>query len=235
MSTRLIVLSGVAGAGKDSVARQLMTAHGWESYSLAGPMKRFAADMFGFSDDQLYGASKFRNEPDPKWARPCRSCAGTGTFQDDHPNEWDVLPEPVPCSACEGAGSINDNSPRRILQLMGEEFLRQMVHPDALTIRAKHDLERMLAEGRSIVVNDARNPNDRNNLHDWLGAHRVDVRTKRVKPITKESEWRLHVSEQRPARDDEVEYVIQQGDERWPFPTMPTKVIDMLSSLCLLH
>lgn len=232
-SVRLIVLSGAAGAGKDSVAKELVTAHGWEPYSLAGPMKRFAADMFGFTDEQLYGPSKFRNEPDPRWARPCGTCDGTGSrwvYDGDGSVELTGL-----CMSCSGEGIINDNSPRRILQLMGEEFLRQMVHPDVLTMRARPDLERMLSEGRSVVINDARNDNDRDNLHAWLGAHRVDVRTDRVKPITQASAWRLHASEQRPARDDRVEHVIHQGDERWPFPSMPARVEDMLTALGLLR
>ncbi len=223
-NVRLIVLSGTAGAGKDSVAKELVNSHGWELYSLAGPMKRFAADMFGFTDEQLYGPSKARNEPDPRWARPCQECAGVGFFP----------VRSLPCLMCAGTGLINDNSPRRILQLMGEEFLRQMVHPDVLTMRARPDLERMLSEGRSVVINDARNDNDRDNLHAWLGAHRVDVRTERVKPITPENAWRLHASEQRPAKDDSLEHVIHQGDERWPFPSMPGKVRRMLQELGLL-
>lgn len=221
-STRLIVLSGTAGAGKDSVAKELVSAHGWELYSLAGPMKRFAADMFGFTDEQLYGPSKARNKPDPRWARPCPDCDG-GTLE--------VMNTIVDCDDCKGTGRINDNSPRRILQLMGEEFLRQMVHVDALTMRARPDLERMLSEGRSVVINDARNDNDRDNLHRWLGASRVDVRTERTKPITADSTWRLHASEQRPAQDGSVEHVIHQGDERWPFPSIPAKVVQMLSAL----
>lgn len=231
MNTRLIVLSGAAGAGKDSVAKELVTVHGWEAYSLAGPMKRFAADMFGFTEEQLYGPSRSRNEPDPRWARPCPECEARRTVEGMVAADLDE----VGCDACAGTGLINDNSPRRVLQLMGEEFLRQMVHPDVLTMRARPDLERMLSEGRSVVINDARNDNDRDNLHEWLGAHRVDVRTDRVKPVTADSAWRLHASEQRPARDDRVEHVIHQGDERWPFPSMPAKVKDMLSTLGLLR
>lgn len=225
-NVRLIVLSGTAGAGKDSVAKVLVNAHGWELYSLAGPMKRFAADMFGFTDEQLYGPSKARNKPDPRWARPCPEC-DDGTLE--------VMCAIVGCDHCGGTGKVDDNSPRRILQLMGEEFLRQMVHPDVLTMRARPDLERMLSEGRSVVINDARNDNDRDNLHQWLGASRVDVRTERTKPITPASAWRLHASEQRPAQDGEVEHVIHQGDERWPFPSMPGKVQQMLSLLGLLR
>lgn len=231
--SKLIVLSGEAGAGKDAVADILVEKHGWVFHSLAGPMKRFAADMFGFTDEQLYGPSKFRNEPDPRWARPCLRCEGTGNLREGDSLTMEVRFVPGGCRACGGAGRIDDNSPRRILQLMGEEFLRQMVHPDVLTMRAAPEIEGLLKQGLGVVVNDARNPNDRDNLHKWLGGHRVAVRTNRVKPITDESRWRLHPSEQRQARDEDLEYVIHQEDERWPFPSLPGKVDRMLCELRL--
>jgi len=233
-ATRLVVLSGEAGAGKDAVARILVEEHGWVSHSLSGPMKRFMADLMGFTDDQLYGASKFRNEPDPRWARPCDRCEGTGNNYARKELSDEVYVIPSGCPFCEGTGKINDNSPRRILQLMGEEFLRQMVHPDVLTMRAAPEIEDLLRQGRGVVVNDARNPNDRDNLHRWLGGHRVAVRTNRVKPITGDNAWRLHASEQRQAEDKDLEYVLHQEDDRWPFPDLPGKVEAMLRELQLL-
>lgn len=223
--SRLIVLSGDAGAGKDSLA-DILFDQGWHRYSLAGPLKRFGADMFGFTDEQLYGPSSARNAPDPRWARPCPRCKTTGL----RPAAVGavIVPNRVHCEECEGTGKINDNSPRRVLQLLGEEYLRQMIHVDALTMRAQPDLARLLASGVSVVVNDARNDNDRNNLHEWLGACRVDVRTAR-KPKKKEK-WHTHLSEMRKATDDQVEYIVK-NDEEWPFPSLPQKVDTMLKEL----
>lgn len=232
-TTKLILLSGTAGSGKDSTARLLIEHHGWVLHSLAGPMKRFAADMFGFTDEQLHGPSKFRNEPDPRWARPCPRCTGSGDLREGDSLTMEVKFTKGGCRACDGAGRIDDNSPRRILQLMGEEFLRQMIHPDVLTIRAVPEIQEMLRRGRKVVVNDARNDNDRDNLHLWLGGHRVDVRTDRVKLPTPTSTWRCHVSEHRQPSNDSVEHVIHQGDERWPFPSLPAKVEEMLRCLSL--
>jgi deoxynucleotide monophosphate kinase-like protein len=65
MQGRLIVLSGEAGAGKDSVAQLLIERLRWTSYSLAAPLKRFVQDMFSFTDAQVYGPSSARNAPDP--------------------------------------------------------------------------------------------------------------------------------------------------------------------------
>lgn len=222
--SHLIVLSGEAGAGKDSVADLLADRHGWTKFSLASPMKRFCADMFGFTDEQLYGPSSARNAPDPRWARPCPACGGDGYFKGPRLGD-------EPCPECKGEGKLNDNSPRRVLMLMGEEFLRQMIHVDALTMRAAPEIERLLKLGQKIVVNDARNDNDRDNLHSWLGACRVDVRSVRTQKIQKTG-WRTHISENRQPTDDQVEHIVQ-NDEKWPFPSLPGRVVEMLHALSL--
>jgi hypothetical protein len=216
--SKLIVLSGEAGAGKDSVAKILVENHGFWLYSLASPLKRFAEDMFGFTQEQLYGPSHSRNAPDPRWARPCLACNQSGK----------MFGHSEPHQLCGGTGQINDNSPRRVLQLLGEEYLRQMIHVDALTRRARPDIDKMLRMGTSVVVNDARNDNDRINLQAWLGAHRVDVRT----PVSKDdgAEWRKHKSELSRPTDDQLEYVLM-NEEEYPFPSLPKLVSDMLASL----
>ncbi len=238
--SRLIVLSGEAGAGKDSVAKVLEQLK-WKPYSLAAPLKRFGQDMFGFSDEQCYGPSHFRNAPDPRWNRPCPRCKATGK----RPTYY-CVPAPSPacvppnytgwcdCEECKGTGKINDNSPRRVFQLLGEEYLRQMIHVDALTIRARPELWSMLelvklGEFSGIVVTDARNDNDRDNLHEWLGACRVDIRTGRATPGEKPA-WRKHVSENRQPTDADVEYILR-NDEEWPFPSLPARVDAMLADL----
>lgn len=218
---RLIVLSGEAGAGKDSVAN-ILVDKGWITYSIAAPLKRFAQDLFEFTDTQIYGPSSFRNVADQRWSRPCAHCKSTGKVRG--------MSKIYNCIRCEGTGQINDNSPRRILQLLGEEYLRQMIHPDALTMRARGELvELMQNNSTGIVVTDARNDNDRNNLHTWLGAKRVHVSAAgRLK--LKNEQWRKHISELRQPTLEQVEYWLE-NDERWPFPALNAKVDTMLKIL----
>ncbi len=216
--SRLIILSGKAGAGKDSVAQILVGEYGWKSYSLAAPLKRFAQDLFSFSDTQLYGPSSARNAPDARWARPCKDCCG------------------ATCSLCCGTGLIDDNSPRRVLQLLGEEYLRQMIHPDALTMRARNDIQMHLedcskTQRGGIVVTDARNNNDRNNLHDWFNGVRVHVST--PNKARKHDSWRKHMSERRQPTKNDVEFWLV-NDEQWPFPALPLKVKNLLTQFEIL-
>jgi hypothetical protein len=231
MATRtsnLIVLSGEAGAGKDSVADILVDSHGYEKFSLSTEMKVFCGKVFGFSDDQLYGPSNFRNAPDPRWARPCQVCSGKGLR--DAYFGMVLKKQSVFCDTCQGTGKINDNSPRRILQLLGDEWSRQMIHPDIWTMTARPLLEAKLAGGARIVINDARFDNDRANLAEWVGASLVDVRTVRKKSRKKTEAWRQHGSETERPTDDAVHRIIK-NDEEWPFPSLPKRVEEMLHGL----
>lgn len=57
------------GSGKDVVADILMAERNFAKVALADPMKRFCRELFGFTDEQLWGASEKRNEPDARFGR----------------------------------------------------------------------------------------------------------------------------------------------------------------------
>lgn len=219
-----IVLSGEAGAGKDSTADILVDKFGYRKVSLSDEMKRFCMRLFGWSHDQLFGPSHLRNQPDPKWERPCPKCNGSGTYR----FEVAYADCSVQCAACGGRGKINDNSPRRVLQLLGDEWGRQLIHPDIWTMAARPGVEAMLQRGERIVINDARFDNDRTNMRDWLGAKLVDVRSANSK--NDGAAWRQHASELSRPSDDQLDYIIQ-NDEQYPFPKLQYLVGDMLHAL----
>jgi hypothetical protein len=62
-------LCGVAGAGKDTVADFLVKNHGFVKVAFADPLKRICRDVFAFTDEQLWGSSEFRNQPDKRYPR----------------------------------------------------------------------------------------------------------------------------------------------------------------------
>lgn len=63
----IIGISGQAGSGKDTAADMLLAKEGVIKLSLADPIKRFARELWDFSDDQLWGPSEFRNKPDERY------------------------------------------------------------------------------------------------------------------------------------------------------------------------
>jgi hypothetical protein len=67
LAVRIIGIHGAAGAGKDTAADTLVQSHDFAKVGLADPMKRFCAELWRFSWDQLWGASEFRNAVDPRY------------------------------------------------------------------------------------------------------------------------------------------------------------------------
>lgn len=80
----ILGISGLAGSGKDTFAKFLAEDHEFTVLSLADPLKRICREVFAFTDDQLWGPSEKRNQPDPRYPR--QKCAGCQTcaFTCDH-------------------------------------------------------------------------------------------------------------------------------------------------------
>jgi hypothetical protein len=60
----MFCISGFAGAGKDECAGRLVKEHHATQTGLADPGKRHMADAYGFTEQQLFGPSPFRNAGD---------------------------------------------------------------------------------------------------------------------------------------------------------------------------
>lgn len=65
----LIGICGQSGSGKDRVADHLCANYEFVKVSFADPLKRICQDVFEFSDEQLWGPSEKRNEPDKRYLR----------------------------------------------------------------------------------------------------------------------------------------------------------------------
>ncbi len=140
MSTPIILLCGQAGSGKDLVGAHLASVYNGITIALADPMKRMAAEIFGFSQEQLFGPSANRNEPDVRF----RS-GSSGAYEHAEGKlegvaaEWfPVLFPGLPREPIERAfarwfidciqnGEDNDGlTPRFALQTLGTEFGRDI-------------------------------------------------------------------------------------------------------------
>ncbi len=65
-----IALVGLAGTGKDTLAWHLHETYGHDMLSFALPLKRIVQDVYQFTDEQMFGPSKHRDEPDWRYPMP---------------------------------------------------------------------------------------------------------------------------------------------------------------------
>lgn len=63
----ILGISGLAGAGKDTVADLLVNEFSFVKVAFADPIKRAAMDWWNFSEEQLWGPSEMRNKPDERY------------------------------------------------------------------------------------------------------------------------------------------------------------------------
>ena len=69
-----IAIEGLPGTGKDTLASHIHRKYGHEVLSFCEPLKRIVQQIYAFSDQQLFGPSKYRDAPDLRYPR------GDGTF-----------------------------------------------------------------------------------------------------------------------------------------------------------
>ncbi len=125
----IIGVSGLAGSGKNAVADILVRKHGFVPIAFADPMKRFVQDVYDFSDEQLWGESDKRVQPDERYPRvhPNHCCQGAAVGSP----EWH---KPRVCTTCGAVGGdppsmpegpcVTHLTPRYALQKLGTEWGR---------------------------------------------------------------------------------------------------------------
>ncbi len=150
----IIGITGQAGSGKDTVADHLVQRHGYVKIALADPIKRLGREVFGFTDDQLWGPSEKRNAHDKRYDYFCSIRPGGAKFGPKTPlecaakdcnagwysaakafqayaDEWlaDVLPGGDLDLLYTWFSALGNDyarlSPRIMLQLLGTEWGRQ--------------------------------------------------------------------------------------------------------------
>lgn len=63
-------ISGFSGSGKDEIAIHLIKNYHAIQTGLADPAKRHLADVYGFTERQLFGPSQYRNTGDSRYPKP---------------------------------------------------------------------------------------------------------------------------------------------------------------------
>ena len=65
----MICILGFSGTGKSEITERLVREHGAVQTGLADPAKRHMADLYGFTEQQLFGPSSARNEGDSRYPK----------------------------------------------------------------------------------------------------------------------------------------------------------------------
>jgi hypothetical protein len=140
----ILGMVGRAGSGKDTIADLLVYHHGFVKVALADPLKRICRDVYGFTDDQLWGSSSARNAPDSRYPRPSLPYLP----EEGHVTAPKPVREGTALFACVNCGSeINIEDTAAF-----DAWESQRCGPDHLTPR--HALQRLGTEwGRACYEN----------------------------------------------------------------------------------
>ena len=124
----ILGISGLAGAGKDTVADLLVNEFSFVKVAFADPIKRAAMDWWDFSEEQLWGPSEMRNKPDHRYPN------GAQEYRDAYHREMRLAEEAgddsdkaymhlMSAMSYEKEGWL---SPRQALQQIGTEVARAL-------------------------------------------------------------------------------------------------------------
>jgi hypothetical protein len=166
MRTPIVILSGPARCGKDTVAGFLKKHTGAVTLASADPLKELARDLFGFSEAQLYGDKREEliDVANPSWKGKLLPCTPwlkkLGLL--GHPRAYDWLVNWAEGIVVQGVASA-----RLVCQTLGTEWGRRL-DPD-LWIRHSMKLARtkLVMGAPLVVITDGR---FRNEVHEVRSA-----------------------------------------------------------------
>lgn len=172
MNKIIIGICGKASSGKDTTANYLVENYGYQQLSLAEPIKDFSEDVFGFSQDQLWGSSSKRNEEIPvNWGKVQNNIYKYGPNWLANLGHKDKLNDLYSWKYDLERENPHTVSARVVLQRLGTEFgrdiLGQNVWINNLLERSKVCMLKSTCQG--VVASDVRFQNEMEILHNNNG------------------------------------------------------------------
>lgn len=159
-----IGIHGASSSGKDTAADFIIASFGGEKVSFADPMKHLCRNVLSFTQDQLWGPSENRNQPDGRYAGDMRpgSCHVARVRLREQGAGWvaEVLPHFGPAKQAEALTALGawledclrqeGLTPRYALQTLGTEWGRAQ-DPDMWLKFAALDAEKRGIEGYAVI------------------------------------------------------------------------------------
>jgi hypothetical protein len=151
----LIAFAGKAGVGKDTAGDLICREQYAVKVALADPMKRICRDVYGFTDEQLWGSSEHRAEPVEQLggltARRALQQLGTEWGRALYPDTWvNIL---IRHAICIGCGTHRYSKQEGLY---------------------KTDRQTYNALGQHVVVTDVRFPNEVEEIN-WAGGKVIRI------------------------------------------------------------
>ena len=128
----LVLLNGLAGSGKDTVANYLVKKYGFVKVSFGAVLKDVLSVAFGWPRELLEGdtedSRKFRDTVDEWWSARLK---------------------------------IPKLTPRLMMQLWGTDVVRQHFHNEMWIAACERRVKTLIDQGKNVVVSDYRFPEER--------------------------------------------------------------------------
>jgi len=226
MSTRIVTLSGHMGSGKDTTANLILNCvPGSVSYAFADHLKKIALDIFGCSEEEVYGDKK--EEDFSKYKTFNESTAylihGWVYAHNDKYSSEEFLNKSLNLARSKSV-PWEFKTPRSLLQFLGTELLRDCY---STLYHVKQVEKRILDEAPPLaVITDARFPNER----DWakvMGAKTILVTGRTREDFNKEN-FNKHASETGMGSPSDYDFVIDNSGSMEHLGEQVFKLVDQL-------
>jgi hypothetical protein len=195
MKGLLIAFAGESEVAKDTAALVMTELHGFVTVALADPLKRICADVFDFTDAQLWGDPRNRNIQDPRYLRGgldveqmyltpryALQQLGTSWGRNCYPHIWSEYALRVYHRLQRGDTYYDRRDGLRTMLGAGSSWMKAKTHVVISDVRYLEEIE-TLKRGGAFIVRIRRDPDKKSStLTNVLASHSSEIELSTVDP-----------------------------------------------------